>query len=48
MENQGIGSSLIKESVEFARKNNLKIAPLCPFAEVQFDINKSYEDVRAE
>jgi len=48
MENQGIGSSLIKESVEYARKNNLKIAPLCPFAEVQFDMNKSYEDVRAQ
>ncbi|SDS07071.1 GNAT family N-acetyltransferase [Gramella sp. MAR_2010_147] len=47
MENQGIGSSLIKESVEFARQHNLKIDPLCPFAEVQFDMNKSYEDVRA-
>lgn len=47
MENQGIGSRLIKESVEFARKHNLKIDPLCPFAEVQFDQHKSYEDVRA-
>lgn len=47
MENQGIGSSLVKESVFYARKNKLKIEPLCPFAEVQFDMNKSYEDVRA-
>ncbi|CAL65402.1 GNAT family N-acetyltransferase [Christiangramia forsetii] len=47
MENQGIGSRLIKESVEFARKHDLKIDPLCPFAEVQFDQHKSYEDVRA-
>lgn len=47
MENQGIGSSLVRESVKFARKHNLKIDPLCPFAEVQFEMNKSYEDVRA-
>lgn len=47
LENQGIGSSLVKKSVEFARENNLKIEPLCPFAEVQFDRNTSYHDVRA-
>ena len=47
MENQGIGSSLVKESVLYARKHKLKIDPLCPFAEVQFDENKSYSDVRA-
>ena len=46
MENQGIGSSLIERSVEFAREHNLKIDPLCPFAEVKFDQNKSYSDVR--
>lgn len=46
MENQGIGSKLIEESVEYARKNNYKIDPLCPFAEVKFDQNKSYSDVR--
>lgn len=47
MENRGIGASLVKETVEFARKNQLKIEPLCPFAEVQFERNKSYQDVRA-
>lgn len=47
MENRGIGASLVKEAVEYARKNNLKIEPLCPFAEVQFERNKSYQDVRA-
>ncbi|MBT8295228.1 MAG: N-acetyltransferase [Gramella sp.] len=47
MENQGIASSLVKKSVEYARENQLKIDPLCPFAEVQFDRNKSYSDVRA-
>lgn len=47
MENQGIGSRLIERSVEFARKHDLKIDPLCPFAEVKFDENDSYKDVRA-
>ena len=47
MENQGIGTWLVKESVEYARENDLKIEPLCPFAEVQFDLHKSYQDVRA-
>lgn len=47
MENRGIGSSLVKESVQYARENNLKIEPLCPFAEVQFEQNQSYNDVRA-
>lgn len=47
LENQGIASSLVRKSVEYAREHNLKIDPLCPFAEVQFDRNKSYSDVRA-
>ena len=47
MENQGIASRLVEKSVEYARENQLKIDPLCPFAEVQFDRNESYSDVRA-
>ena len=47
MENQGIASRLVEKSVEYARENHLKIDPLCPFAEVQFDRNESYSDVRA-
>jgi len=46
MENRGIGSSLLKESVVYAREHNLKIDPLCPFAEVKFDENPEYSDVR--
>ncbi|MGA8855204.1 MAG: GNAT family N-acetyltransferase [Christiangramia sp.] len=47
MENQGIASRLVKKSVEYAREHSYKIEPLCPFAEVQFDKHKSYQDVRA-
>lgn len=46
-ENEGIASRLLQRSVEFARENNYKINPLCPFAEVKFDENKAYNDVRA-
>lgn len=47
MEDQGIGSKLVEKSVEYARQNNLKIEPLCPFAEVQFEMHQNYSDVRA-
>jgi predicted GNAT family acetyltransferase len=47
LEGQGIATKLLAHSVAFARENNYKIEPLCPFAEVQFDRNKSYSDVRA-
>lgn len=46
-EGKGYASKLVKHTVVYARNNNLKIEPLCPFAEVQFDRNDSYNDVRA-
>lgn len=45
LEGRGLASMLVRHSVEFARKNNYKIDPLCPFAEVQFDLNKDFRDV---
>lgn len=42
---QGIGSQLVKKSVEYARENDLKIDPLCPFAEAEFKRHDSYKDV---
>ncbi len=47
LEGNGLASKLLKRSVEYARENNYKIDPLCPFAEVQFDQNKEYRDVLA-
>jgi predicted GNAT family acetyltransferase len=47
LEGQGIATKLLAHSVDFARENNYKIDPLCPFAEVQFDRNESFKDVRA-
>ena len=48
LEGQGLASKLVKKIVEHARENNFKIDPLCPFAEVQFDLHKDYRDVLAQ
>lgn len=48
LEGKGLASQLVRRSVEYARENNYKVDPLCPFAEVQFDNNKDYQDVRVD
>jgi hypothetical protein len=45
-EGQGIGSKMVEKSYVFAKANDLKIHPLCPFAEVMFDRNEEWSDVR--
>lgn len=45
-ENKGIGSQMIEESYAFAKANNYKINPLCPFAEVVFDRHEEWNAVR--
>lgn len=40
---KGVGKKLLMATVEFARKNNVKIIPLCPFAKSVFD---KVEDIR--
>lgn len=47
LEGQGIATELLKACVKYARENNLKIEPLCPFAEVMFERYKEFGDVRA-
>ncbi len=46
-EHQGYASKLLDYVVNWARENKVKIEPLCPFAEVKFDENPEYADVRA-
>ena len=46
-EGKGLGGKLVKHAVNYARENSLKIEPLCPFAEVQFEQHPEYQDVRA-
>ncbi len=42
---QGVGKSIVLYIVDYARKNNLKILPLCPFAKSVFDKTKEIHDV---
>jgi uncharacterized protein len=44
---KGLGKKLVMKAVEYARNNNLKILPLCPFAKKVFDKVDSIQDVRA-
>lgn len=42
---QGIAEKLVALGVDYARKNNKKVMPLCPFAKKEFDQKKEYQDV---
>jgi uncharacterized protein len=42
---KGAGKQLVSAAVDHARKNNLKIVPLCPFARSVFDKVKEFRDV---
>ena len=43
----GVGKALILRAVEDARKDGIKIIPLCPFAKAQIEKNKDWQDVLA-
>jgi uncharacterized protein len=42
---KGAGKQLVSAAVNYARKNNIKIIPLCPFAKSVFDKVKEFQDV---
>ncbi|MEX0722951.1 MAG: GNAT family N-acetyltransferase [Gracilimonas sp.] len=42
---KGFGKQLVQKGVEFARKNNLKIMPLCPFAKAIMQKTPEFQDV---
>lgn len=44
-EGKGLGKKMVTKAVEYARKNNLKIIPLCPFAKSVFDKVAEFRDV---
>ena len=44
---KGIGKILLAKVVDFARNNNIKIVPLCPFAKSVFDKDVDIRDVLA-
>ena len=42
---KSFGKKMVEKAVVFARENNLKILPLCPFAKKVFDKTPEYSDV---
>lgn len=42
LQGQGIGLKLLKELVDYVRKEEIKVIPLCPFAKAMFKKKKSY------
>lgn len=46
-EGEGLASSLVKHSVEYAKEKDLKIDPLCRYAAVLFERHEEYREVQA-
>jgi uncharacterized protein len=44
-EGRGLGKQLVTAGVAYARKNDIKIIPLCPFAKGVFDRVPAFGDV---
>jgi uncharacterized protein len=44
---QGVGEQLVRRAVEFARDNNLKIKPTCPYTRKVIDETPEFQDVLA-
>ena len=44
---KGAGAQLVRAAVEWARKENVKLLPLCPYARSVFDKTPEYSDVLA-
>ncbi|MDP4097685.1 N-acetyltransferase [Paenibacillus sp. P96] len=42
---QGLGDLLLEEMVKYARENEIKILPLCPFAKGRFQERAELRDV---
>ncbi len=45
LKGKGVGKQLVSAAVAYARKNNIKIVPLCPFARSVFQKTPDYNDV---
>ena len=44
---QGVGEQMVKAAVDFARENNLKIKPICPYTRRIIDETPEYRDILA-
>jgi len=44
---KNIGYELVHKTVDFARKQGLKVSPVCPFAKAAFDKTAEWQDLLA-
>ena len=42
---QSVGKKLVMKAAKYAKENNLKIIPLCPFAKSVFEKTKEIQDL---
>ena len=45
---KGVGAQLVLAAVQFARSENVRLMPLCPYAKSVFDKTPEYGDVLAK
>jgi predicted GNAT family acetyltransferase len=45
LEGHGIGSQLVREALEFARLNGLRVVPICPFVVDYLRKHPEYQDL---
>ena len=47
LQGQGIAKKLLNHLLDYARKNNYKIVPVCPYVKAAFEKNPSWSDLLA-
>ena len=47
LKGKGIAKAMVETAVKYARKHNLLIKPVCPFAKKVLESSEDYEDVLA-
>lgn len=45
MEGQGVGSEIMKTTLDYAREHHYKVVPTCPFARAYLLRHKDYKDL---
>jgi hypothetical protein len=48
LQDQGIGSSLVRGALAHARENRLKVLPYCPFVAAYLSRHPEYDDIVGE
>ncbi len=46
-QDKGLGTKMVAAAVDYARENDLKIVPVCPFVKKVIDETPAYQDVLA-